>query len=138
MELKNNKILISAIVVVLVVLVSYNFESLTGQPVATSNSRIITVTPKTGTMTFTVTPRSGTMNLGGSYKEQLWLDGPSGVARSSNYKCVDWPSGKGTGSCTQAEGNIYVPPSSPGTYTITIEKTTSTGREILATKIITV
>ena len=31
MELKNNKILISTIVVVLVVLVSYNFESLTGQ-----------------------------------------------------------------------------------------------------------
>ncbi len=31
MELKNNKILISAIVVVLVVLVSYNFESLTGK-----------------------------------------------------------------------------------------------------------
>ncbi len=40
MDLKNNKILISAIVVVLVVLVSYNFESLTGQATVEKPTKI--------------------------------------------------------------------------------------------------
>ncbi len=135
MEIKNNKILISTIIVALVVLVSFNFEKMTGQATA-ADSRIITA-PSTvnggDTIEITVRPRTGTMNLGGSYKEALWLKGPSATKQISNYECTEGY----TGICKEAQASTWISTTwEPGNYYLSVEKTTPTTREILAKKTI--
>jgi len=137
MEIDNKKVLISAIIVALVVLVSFNFEKMTGQATATSNSRIIQVVGGTSagsSVDIVVAPVSGVMNLGGSYKEGLWLKGPGLTKAVSNYACT-----KGyTNTCKEAQATTWLPSDAAGVYYFTVEKTTKTGRQILAQKAITI
>jgi len=139
MEIDNKKVLISAIIVALVVLVSFNFEKMTGQTIAKddcpSNAREIEAPSSVSagsSFTITVTPKIGTMNLGGGEQEKLWIKGNRYTAELSNYKCVSGYTNK----CKKATSRTSIP--IEDTYIISIEKSIKEGRCILLREPITV
>lgn len=143
LEGNNKKILVSAIVVLLVVLVAFNFEEITGQATVGSEKytrKIIAPNTvyggKTIPVSFEPKPGRDLINIGGSYKETLWLKGPSVTKEITNIECV-----KGyTGSCEKVETKSPVwfsPNWEKGKYYLTVEKTTPTTREVLSKKTIT-
>jgi len=102
MELKNNKILISTIVVVLVVLVSYNFESLTGQATGESPAKITIASGISGGIVYSRTT-VGLLLENSRPNQRIEVDEANGAATryyveakncksykvsSSEYKCT--------------------------------------------------
>ena len=142
MEIDNKKVLISAIIVALVVLVSFNFEKMTGQTIAKddcpSNAREIEAPSSVShgsSFKITVTPKTGTMNLGGGEEEQLWIKGTGETGYTtelSNYKCISGYTNK----CKKATSRTSIP--IEDTYIISIEKSIKEGRCILLREPITV